>query len=161
MSRILKHLVLNGLASCSFLLMLVRGMQCRCGLVQWLEYQQQWPITIHSLWHVLVCTWCRWYPGSRKSQSSMMQDAHYADPLPLLHVNVAMLQLSRVEFVHARSFIHRYIKPDNFLMGLGKKAKPGQSVRPAHLFLGVSRVSSTTNQSHRQQAGLHVTHYLA
>lgn len=29
--------------------------------------------------------------------------------------------ISRVEYVHCKSFIHRDIKPDNFLMGIGRE----------------------------------------
>lgn len=31
-------------------------------------------------------------------------------------------QINRIEYVHSKCFLHRDIKPDNFVMGLGRRA---------------------------------------
>lgn len=34
---------------------------------------------------------------------------------------IAEKVISSIEFIHYKNYLHRDIKPDNFLMGLGKK----------------------------------------
>merc|ERR1711899_72389 len=41
--------------------------------------------------------------------------------MELLGPSLADQMISRIEYIHGKNFLHRDIKPDNFLMGLGKK----------------------------------------
>lgn len=53
---------------------------------------------------------------------------------------IAEQTISRIQHIHKKGFIHRDIKPDNFLMGLGKK---GNTIHTIDFGLAVNVVERT------------------
>ena len=55
--------------------------------------------------------------------------------------------ISRIEFIHGKNFIHRDMKPDNFLMGLNKKVTMMVTIMVIIMMMGMNKkVGSVTKQ---------------
>ena len=55
--------------------------------------------------------------------------------------------ISRIEFIHGKNFIHRDMKPDNFLMGLNKKVRMMVKMMMIIIMMGMNKkVGKVTKQ---------------